>query len=217
MFSIYTVKGLAAVVLALALFVAAGTGCSFGGPPPNAQKVAESITAVGDEMGKCEGILDTVTNSIDHLQASGDLKPTFAEYAEAVADLEAVAKRIVNARSAVGANHAAYTEKWHKDQVSIDDPEARAAQAARQNKVAAQLDAVDSSMDKASSGFLPLLRNLQEIERSLASDPNVGGVAAMKTRLEEARAEAQRIKDGIGPVRAELAEVAGAMTSKPPK
>ena len=62
--------------------------------------------------------------------------------------------------------------------------------------------------------YIPLLKDLQEIQKGLALDVNPAGVTAMKKPLDRAKTEAATLKTKIAALQAELTAIAGGMSGK---
>ena len=217
MFSIVksnVVKRALFVVAALSL---AGAGCSSSGGgerAPEAVKAVDSMKAINDDLAKGDQQVDKVLAAIGQLEAGGgDLKPAYANFSSAFADLEASGERVHDRRESMRANRAAYIRKWQKELDTIDSAEVRAALAERKQKVSANYDRIGETVGDMRTDYRTFIKTLDGIERALALDLNPAGVAAMKGPMDTAKQQGAELKKSIAASRTELEAIIGRMAT----
>jgi hypothetical protein len=107
----------------------------------------------------------------------------------------------------------AYFDRWAADADLIQDPDLRAASAARREQVMAAYDRVVGSMWSAQVLFRPQLVVLRDVRLALGNDLTRGGLEAVRGMSGRVAEETATVNGRIGELIVEVDGVAAALSS----
>ena len=208
-------RGSMRAVLAMCVAAVAFTGgCSSdsGGRTAESNKAIVSLKDTRQELVKAKVEVNDATTALDKLSAGGNLEQSYKQYTTAVKDVQAAGSRARARAQAMRDNARAYIAKWEKEMEQVSSPELRAGAAERRQRVKASFDQVTTTGGSVRQAYEPFLKDLQDIQRALASDLTPGGVTAAKGAMDKAKAEGVTLNERIDALIAELDHISAGMT-----
>ena len=199
--------------------VAAGvflTGCASddNGRTAESNKATTSLKDTRDELAKSKVEVNDAIVALDKLGAGGNLEQSYKQYTAAVKDVQAAGDRARSRAQAMRENGRAYVAKWEKEMDQVSNPELRAGAAARRQKVKANYDSIVTTGRSVSSAYQPFLKDLQDIQRALASDLTPGGVTAASAAIAKTKQEGAVLNERIDALIAKLDDVSQGMSAQ---
>jgi hypothetical protein len=108
-------------------------------------------------------------------------------------------------------NGQAYVARWEKEMDSVTNPELRAGAAARRQKVKANYDEIVATGRTVRDAYTPFLKDLQDIQRALASDLTPAGVAAASGAMDKTKVDGATLNERLDVLIAKLDDVSQGM------
>lgn len=205
--------------LVVACGVAVGVlsaGCASddgGGRTAESQKAVTSLKATRQELVKSKAEVNNAVAAVDGLTSGTNLPQSYKQFTVAVKDLQAAAERARGRAQQMRDNGRAYVAKWEKEMEQVSSPELRAGAAARRQGIKENYDQIVSTGQAVRDAYQPFIKNLQDIQRALASDLTPAGVEAARGAIDKAKAEGTTLNQRIDAAIAQLDEVSGGMSS----
>jgi hypothetical protein len=195
--------------------VAFATGCSSesGGRTAESQKAVVSLKDTRQELVKAKAEVTDATAALDKLSAGGNLEQSFKQYTAAVKDVQSAGDRAGARAQAMKENARQYVVKWEKEMDQVSSPELRAGAAERRQKVKDNFDQITVAGRSVRNAYQPFLKDLQDIQRALASDLTPAGVSAAKPAIDKTRGDGTTLNGRIDSLIAELDDVSGGMSA----
>jgi len=205
-----------AVVVALSLALAAPImGCaSKGGRTEESQSAVTSLSDTRNELAKGKAEVNDANTALERLSsAGGNLDQTFKQYSAAVGDVQKAGERARDRAKDMRENARLYVANWEKETQQIDNPELKAGAAARRQRVQDNYQKIETASSAVRDAYRPYLKDLQDIQRALASDLTPSGVSAAKSAIDKTRAAGTELNARIDALIAQLDEVSAGMSS----
>jgi hypothetical protein len=189
-------------------------GCASGdGRTDASQKAVDSLRGTRQELARAKGEVHQANGALDKLAAGGNVAQSYQQYTRAVADVKAAGDRARARAQDMRARGREYVANWQKEIDQISSPELKAGAVSRRTAVKHSYDEIVASAQSAGDAYKPYLRNLQDIQRALASDLTPGGVDAAKPAMTKAKAEGETLEQRIDALIGQLDGVSGSMSS----
>ena len=191
------------------------TGCSSdkGGQTAESKKAVVSLKDTRQELVNAKAEVNDANMALDKLAAGGNLEQSFKQYTAAVKDVQAAGDRARARASAMKENARQYVAKWEKEMDQVSSPELRAGATERRQKVKDNFDQITTAGRGVRDAYQPFLKNLQDIQRALASDLTPAGVDAAKSAIAKTKSEGVTLNEKLDALIAELDEVSGSMSA----
>jgi len=182
----------AGLAIGLAVLVA---GCASSGYRKSAQTAsslessASQIERAGQQLQQAVVTLNDLVNN-----PQPDLRPQFKEFSSAADNAESLPTSIREADADLQARSAVYFDDWDKELAAIQNEFIRASGQARKLEVLSQCNNVRNACLTTQTEAAPLLADLKDIHRFLASDLTPGGLTAIRdatTRVNQLAAPVQ--------------------------
>jgi len=209
-----------------AAFVACGlatgilsTGCASdegGGRTAEANKATVSMKDTRQELVKAKGEVNNAIKALDGLTAGGNLPQAYKQYTTAVKDVQAAGDRARARAQTMRENGRAYVARWEKEMDQVSSPELRAGAAERRQKVKANYEQIVTTGRSVRDAYQPFLKNLQDIQRALASDLTPAGVGAASAAIDKAKTDGAALNERLDGLIAQLDDVAQGMLGAAP-
>ena len=202
---------------AAAVMLANGCSSDSGGRTTESKKAITSLADTRAELVKAKAEVNDANSALDKLAAGGgSLEQTFKQYTAAVNDVKAAGDRARARAQAMRNNARAYVAKWEKEMDQVSSPELRAGAAARRQKVKDNFDAVQATGRSVRDAYQPFLKNLQDIQRALASDLTPAGVDAARPAIEKAKTEGVTLNQRLDALIEKLDDISSGMSTASP-
>jgi hypothetical protein len=189
------------------------TGCSSNdnGRTAESNKATTSMKDTRTELVKAKGQVNNAVAALDKLSAGGNLQQNFKTYTAAVKDVQTAGDKARARATAMKENGRAYVAKWEKEMDQVSNPELRAGAAARRQKIKANYESILASGRSVRDAYQPFLKDLQDIQRALASDLTPGGVSAAAPAIDKTKSEGMALNERIDALIAKLDDVSSGM------
>jgi len=167
------------------------TGCAKdegSGRTVESEKAIVSLKGTRQELVKSKAEVNDAITALGRLEAGGgNLPQTYKQYTAAVKDVQAAGDRARTRAQEMRANGRAYVAKWEKEMDQVTNPELRAGASARRQGIKENYEEIVAAGRGARDAYQPFLKDLQDIQRALASDLTPAGIdAAMNWRMSAA-------------------------------
>jgi len=192
------------------------TGCASddNGRTAESNKATTSLKDTRAELVKSKTEVNDAVTALDKLSAGGNLQQNFKTYSAAVKDVQTAGDKSRARATAMKENGRAYVAKWEKEMDQVSNPELRAGAAARRQKVKANYESILTSGRSVRDAYQPFLKDLQDIQRALASDLTPGGVTAAAPAIDKTKGEGMALNERIDALIAKLDDVSNGMAAE---
>lgn len=177
----------------------------------NIQTAANRIAALPGQLDKMLGALDELVN-----KPQTDLRPQYKQFKAQLADVESAAKEIGAARRSMGEKSKAFFATWDAQIAKINNEDIKARSVERKDEVAQRMENIKRSYAAAELAFRPFMSKLQDVQKYLDVDLTAGGVAAIKSTVTNANADAAPLKVSIYTLADDFKALGLAMSSVTP-
>jgi chromosome segregation ATPase len=185
-----------------------------------ADKAVGSLADTRVEVVKAQNDLYDTLKALDGLQnASGDMKPAYANFKTAMAATDRQ-KDIAQRRAvAMRENSAAYQAKWEQESKAIDNPDLKASSEERMSHVRQRYDNIREIAGDCRKQYAVLHSDLTDIDRYLANDLNAAALDKAKPTIANARKDGDRLSARLNDLVAEMNQLTAEMnpTGKVPE
>jgi hypothetical protein len=196
---------------------ALSTGCSSdsGGRTAESKKSITSLKDTRQELVKAKGEVNDATVALDKLSAGGNggnLEQSYKQYTVAVKDVQTAGDRAKARAKTMKDNARQYVAKWEKEMEQVSSPELRAGAAERRQRVKDNFEQITASGRAVRDAYDPFLKNLQDIQRALASDLTPDGVHAAHFAIDKAKTQGTALNTQIDGLIANLDEISAGLS-----
>ena len=205
---------IAAALTSIVLMAPAGCATSSSQSVKRSEKAVDSLADFRKQLTSANAQLDKTVAALDALVAdTGDREAALAAYSK---ELVALGKQGDEARKrseSLQARGREYLAKWEQEVSEVSSPELKAQSEARRANAQQRMDEIRVRAEVAANAYRPLLSDLTDIEKVLATDlsaANIQGVAPvaararkdaglLKTTIDEFIAVIDQVMSGLGP------------------
>jgi len=179
-------------------------------------QLARSIKEAHVEASRTDAQLKTTLEAINALtkQTTGDLRPAYKTYCSEVANTEAAAGSTKKRVQWMASDGRKYFTDWQATVNGIANESLRKKSQKRLDAVQKSFDKVEASMKLAGEKFTPLLSDLGDIQKALASDVTPGGVKAIKSVVRSANWNHQFVDKAVKSALKEMEKMEKALSSE---
>lgn len=180
------------------------------------EQLAKSIKEAHVEADKTAAQLKAALNAINGLtkQKEGDLRPAYNTYCAEVAKTEAAANWTRTRVQWMGGDGRKYFEDWQKTVNSISNESLRKKAQKRLDSVKRSYGKVEELLQQAGGKFKPLLSDLGDIQKTLATDVTPGGVKALKGTVRSANWNHKLVTEAINAAIKEMEKMEKSLSSQ---
>ena len=152
------------------------------------EKLAQSIRDVQTETSRTSTQLQSTLGVLNELtaQKKGDLRPAYTAFCAELPKTEAAAGQTRTRVQWMAGDGRKYFTDWQKTIDGIANESLRKKAQKRMDAVRKSYDKVEASLVQAGEKFRPLLSDLTDIQKFLATDVTAGGVKAIKSTVSSA-------------------------------
>jgi hypothetical protein len=176
---------------------------------------ARSMDAAAADVRAESNALDAAMSSLDDLinKPAPDLKPQLTRFSDSLDRLAAAAKRAEDSGRRMGRKNAAYFADWDKQLAAMKFDAVRTSSQAHETEVTNHVETVNHRYLETESVAEPLISYLQDIRAALRADLTLGGLEAVKTVVNTAGQNADKLKSVFAQLAAELSTSSTSMSS----
>ncbi|HNQ89052.1 MAG TPA: DUF2959 family protein [Verrucomicrobiota bacterium] len=185
-------------------------------PQASQEQLAKSIQDARSETSRTDAQLKATLEAINALtrQTQGDLRPAYSTYCSEVSRTEAAAGWTKTRVEWMAGDGRKYFRDWQNTVNSIGNPSLRKKSQKRLDAVQASYNKVEASLRSAGDKFAPLLSDLGDIRKALASDVTPGGVKAIKSTVRSANWNHQFVDKAVKSALKEMEKMETALSSE---
>lgn len=214
-----TLARFALVLIASAVIAAslAGVGCSSSGSKAvkRSEKTVDSLSEFRSQVVAAGAQLDRTMASLDGvIGASGDRKKAFERYMKDVAALKKQGEEAKSRADDLRNRSREYVAKWQQEVSSVSNPELKAQAEARRAMVQDRIDEIEADAAAAKNAYVPLMKNLTDIQTVLSNDLSAAGVQGVAPVAASARQDAAALKRSLDAFVGELDNLIGQIGPK---
>lgn len=205
-----------AASLAVALAIVPG-GCSSSGSQAvkRSEKTVDSLVDFRKQVVAAGTQLDRTMDSLDGVvNASSDRKKAFERYMKEVASLKKQGEEAKSRSEDLRNRSKEYVAKWQKEVSSVSNPELKAQAEARRARIQDRISAIQADATAAKDAYVPLMKNLTDIQTVLANDLSATGVQGVAPVAAAARQDGAALKKSLDAFVAELDSLIGEIGPK---
>lgn len=205
-------RGLTLIVLTATLL-----GCASSGPKRNAS-MASSVETSAARLERVGLNLDATLASLNDLvnNPQPDLRPQFKKFSGALKNLDASSAQVARAHDDLQVKSTVFFENWEREISTIQNSDIRNQSQERKQQVSRQFDRVKAGCDELRGRFRPLVGDLKDIQRSLASDLTPSGVEALRGTVHQLNERATPRREETNRLAAQFRELAATVSPKRP-
>jgi len=205
------ILGVAGMVVA----AIAAAGCASSGVD-QATSVSEKVRVVAAELEKGQLAIDGAVQSLNAIDAKGDLKTQFKTYSAKLDDLEGQAATIRSGREKLEKNRAEYVKAWEERQATITNEDLRKKGEARKNELVSRFNDIGSKAEATRATYDSMIKDMRDVQKYLENDLNATGLAAVGDMKKEAGKGAEDTKKGLKDLIADLKKIADDLAAATP-
>jgi hypothetical protein len=196
---------LSARACALLLAVWCLAGCSSTGYQKG-DVAATGMQAAATEVQVEAQALDQTMASLKALvdEPNGDLRPPFKRFSDSLDHLIATTQRTDNTGKRMREKSAAYFQAWDQQLQGIDYGHIRDVSQARRTEVTNRVEAVSRRYQESQAAVQPLLSYLVDIRKALSIDLTPGGIASLKSVIQNATDNVAKVQTALASLTTEL-------------
>ena len=204
----------------LALLVAA-TGLFAGCASENYNKAAgtsAALTEAATLVAKDSDQIDRSLAALNELMtnAQPDLRVQFKTFDTSVNDLGDAAQEVSTKAENMQAQGNAYFDEWDKELAGIRNEDIRMRSENRKDEAAAKFSRMGRQYDATKAAFKPFMSDLRDVQKFLATDLTVDGLAAIKAPANKAAEDAVPLKQSLIDLSTQFAEMGVSLAPNAP-
>lgn len=184
------------------LIIATGfiTGCASSDNYKKGASTAAALTKSSDMITKGNWFIDESLASLNDLVSNPnpDLRKQFKAFKASVNNLDSTAKDVASQAEEMKSQGVAYFAKWDKEAAKMRNEDIRNRSEDRRNEVASRFGRISQQYDETKTAFQPLMSDLRDVQRFLATDLTAGGLAAIRDVAAKANRDAMPVKASFG-------------------
>ncbi len=196
----HTISGARAAIAAFVItLVSIGAGCATRGYD-QAAATAGSIEKAATELEVAQQHIDNANAALARMaeQPAADLRPAFKEYGRALDDLEHSLNAMHRHAADLSDRRRAYMETWNAQSSEIVSTPLRERSLERRDEVAQLFADARASYEEARDSFMPLLREMRDIQRLLSVDLTANGVQTAQSAVDRILERSPRTREALG-------------------
>ena len=204
----------------LALCVAA-TGFFAGCATANYNKAASTSAALTESAALVAKGSDQIDRSLAALNdlmtnAQPDLRVQFKTFDTSVNDLGDNAKAVSSEAEDMQAQGTAYFDEWDKELAGIRNEDIRTRSENRKDEATAKFTRMGRQYDATKAAFKPFMSDLRDVQKFLATDLTVDGLAAIKVPANKAAEDAVPLKQSLVDLSTQFADMGVSLAPSAP-
>ena len=181
---------------------AKGAGQTAGGQlggAPTLESLKTELLAGKAQIDATLGALAKVTDP-----ATTDVRGAYNTYADQVARTTHHNETLKREAVAMRDSRNEYFARWENRMMDVDNPTIRASVEAKRNKLRASHERIVTASHQARDAYDPLMKDLQDVKKFMASDPSKANAALVVDVQKNAVANGATVKSKIDTIVAEL-------------
>ncbi len=207
-----TMKVLAGVALLGALAV----GCSSPKAVKSADSATSSMQSLADSLEKGRAQVAKVMTSLNEVvNSAADPRKAYKDFSSEVASLDKIAvstrERADKMKTTVKEHYAL----WDQELAAISNQELKQQSIERKAEVTKAFEDIKDSFNQVSLTFKPYMKNLQDLERYLATDLSANGIAAAGKMINGLKTDSVAVQRDIQAAASKISALQASMGKAP--
>ena len=203
----------------LAILAAAGifAGCAsanYNKAAGTSAALTESANLVAKDSEQIDRSLAALSDLLTNAQP--DLRVQFKTFDTSVNDLGDAAQDVSTKAENMQAQGNAYFDEWDKELAGIRNEDIRARSENRKDETAAKFARMSRQYDATKAAFKPFMSDLRDVQKFLATDLTVDGLAAIKVPANKAADDAVPLKQSLIDLSTQFAEMGVSLAPSAP-
>ena len=180
------------------LIIASAIGCaSHKDSPSQTSMTIESLSGMQSSVTNAQAQVDRLMSAMNSLSSGNDLANAQKSFNAAVAELRESGARAAARAKSLRDKERDYIAKWQEDLGSASNETEKAALEQRRAAVRNNYDAAKIAGQDVRQRYGPLNAKLTDIQRTLGDNATAERVAQVRPMLDQARREAQELKNRL--------------------
>ena len=192
--------------LAAVLTIALAVGCASSEPKVSeTAKAVESLSNMKASVANAQAEVDRVMSSMNAIASGNDLPNAYKSFNSAVAEMRQSATRAGERAASMRDKADDYITKWQKEMGTAEGSAEKAALEQRKAAVRTNFMSARNAGQSVRQAYGPLNAKLSDIQQSLSGNNlTPQGVSQVRPIIDQARHEAQNLKNNLAAFSAEL-------------
>ncbi len=180
-------------------------GCSTANYAKSEAAAISMQRAAAEVQAESNAVQLTVAAMNELFQEPGaDLRQPYRHYSTAVDRLAAAARKTQATGQRMAQRNTAYLSAWDKNLKTIDYDHIRELSQNRKEEVTERFEAVKRRYEESQQAVEPLLTYFRDIRTALGTDLTSGGTESLKTVVENAGRNAEKVQTALAALDEEL-------------
>ena len=200
----------------LALLAATIAGCSSPKAVKSADSAGSSLQSLADSLEKGRVQVANVMTALNELVASAaDPKKPFSKFSSEVASLDKLAADTRARAEKMKTTLKEHYALWDQELAAISNPDLKQQSMTRKAEVTKAFEDIKDSFNQVSLTFKPYLKNLQDLNRYLATDLSAKGIAGASNMINGLKTESVNVQRDIQAAAKKIADLQASMGKAP--
>lgn len=202
----------AALVCAGALF----TGCSSPKAVKSADTAGSSLQALADSLEKGRSQVAKVMTALNEVvAAAADPKKPYGKFSSEVASLDKIAADTRGRAEKMKATLKEHYALWDQELAAISNPDLKQQSMTRKAEVTKAFEDIKDSFNQVSLTFKPYMKNLQDLDRYLATDLSAKGITGAGNMINGLKTESVNVQRDIQAAAKKITDLQASMGKAP--
>ena len=176
--------------------------------------LTESANLVAKDSEQIDRSLAALNDLMTNAQP--DLRVQFKTFDAAVNDLGNAANDVSSKAEDMQSQGAAYFNEWDKELAGIRNEDIRSRSETRKNEATAKFSRMGRQYDSTKAAFKPFMSDMRDVQKFLATDLTVDGLAAIKVPANKAAEDAMPLKQSLVDLSTQFAEMGVSLAPSAP-
>jgi len=192
------------------------TGCSSPQAVKSADSAGSSLQSLADSLEKGRVQVAKVMTALNEVVvAAADPKKPYGNFSSEVASLDKIAADSRARAEKMKATLKEHYALWDQELAAIANPDLKQQSLARKAEVTKAFEDIKESFSQVSLSFRPYLKNLQDLDRYLATDLSAGGIAGAGNMINGLKTESVNVQRDIQAAARKIADLQASMGKAP--
>lgn len=199
-------------VFALAGILLAGAGCSSPKAVKSSESALSSMQALADHLEKGRAQVAKVMTSLNNVVASAaDPKKAYKDFSSEASSLDKIAAATRDRAEKMKVSVKEHYALWDQELSAISNAELKQQSMERKAEVTKAFDDIKDSFNQVSLSFKPYLKDLQDLDRYLATDLSANGIAGANNMIAGLKTESVGVQRDIQNAATKIRELQASM------
>jgi len=204
------------LIVALALAGVLIAGCSSPKAVKSADSAGSSLQSLADSLEKGRAQVAKVMTSLNEVvAAAADPKKAYGNFSSEVSNLDKIATNTRERAEKMKATLKEHYSLWDQELAAISNPDLKQQSITRKAEVTKAFEDIKDSFNQVSLTFKPYLKNVQDLDRYLATDLSAKGIAGAGNMINSLKTESVNVQRDIQAAAKKIADLQASMGKAP--